>query len=217
MITSKSRGHDIYFNGKDWVYTDNGNKINDDRPCKHCGNPPVYGKDSCIGDVLGAESVCCGHGDGIVKILAGIELKFVESVDDDKDIVARAYYPDEGSRIEIAKGKSKAIIEMALIHEIGHFVDWYLSKGKQSKEKIIREMCADSIYELTKNENKDIVGFTNEDNTLYQNSELQSLSIGIIKWLCDYKNPHCKVVVSCDGVEMIESIEKHKIQSFIKD
>ena len=50
MVKAYSRGHEIYFDGKDWRYSDN-NAINDDsRPCKKCGRMPTNeGYDACLG------------------------------------------------------------------------------------------------------------------------------------------------------------------------
>ena len=48
--TSHSRGHKIYFDGKDWRYMDTKDIINDDRPCTRCGRPPTSeGHDACLG------------------------------------------------------------------------------------------------------------------------------------------------------------------------
>jgi hypothetical protein len=63
MIISHSRGHEIYYNGKEWRYRDTNEICNDDRPCKKCGRyPTVEGYDACLGHVFGAKSACCGHG-----------------------------------------------------------------------------------------------------------------------------------------------------------
>lgn len=63
MMTSYSRGWEIYFDGKDWRYVDN-NQIHDDsRPCKRCGRmPTAEGYDACLGYIDGVTSACCGHG-----------------------------------------------------------------------------------------------------------------------------------------------------------
>lgn len=63
MIKSHSRGWEIYFDGKDWRYSDNGKLAKDSRPCKRCGRMPTKeGYDACLGYIEGAKSVCCGHG-----------------------------------------------------------------------------------------------------------------------------------------------------------
>lgn len=63
MITSNSRGHEIYYDGANWRYTDNNEIDNDTRPCKRCVCMPTEeGYDACLGYVEGAKSACCGHG-----------------------------------------------------------------------------------------------------------------------------------------------------------
>ena len=63
MIKSYSRGWEIYFDGKDWRYSDNGELDDDSRQCKRCGRKPTKeGYDACLGYIEGAKSACCGHG-----------------------------------------------------------------------------------------------------------------------------------------------------------
>ena len=63
MIKSYSRGHEIYYDGKDWRYVDTGEIVNNNRPCKRCGRTPTEeGHDACLGHIEGAKSACCGHG-----------------------------------------------------------------------------------------------------------------------------------------------------------
>jgi hypothetical protein len=63
MVKSYSRGHEIYYDGKIWRYTDNKETVNNMRPCKRCGRAPTKeGYDACLGHVEGAKSACCGHG-----------------------------------------------------------------------------------------------------------------------------------------------------------
>ena len=63
MITSYSRGWDIYYDGSIWRYRDNDEPINGHRPCKRCEKPPTKeGYDACCGHIEGAVSACCGHG-----------------------------------------------------------------------------------------------------------------------------------------------------------
>lgn len=63
MVTSYSRGWEIYFDGKNWRYCDNNEIDNDLRPCKKCGRLPTKeGHDACLGYIKGAISACCGHG-----------------------------------------------------------------------------------------------------------------------------------------------------------
>ena len=63
MVTSHSRGHEIYLDGMDWRFADN-NEIDDGlRICKRCEcKPTKEGYDACLGHVVGATSACCGHG-----------------------------------------------------------------------------------------------------------------------------------------------------------
>ena len=63
MVKSYSRGHEIYYDGKIWRYTDNKETVNNMRPCKRCGRTPTKeGYDACLGHIEGAKSACCGHG-----------------------------------------------------------------------------------------------------------------------------------------------------------
>ena len=72
MVTSYSRGHKIYYDGKDWRYVDNNEILNDKRPCKRCGKTPTKeGYDACLGHIEGATSACCGHGVVEPHILKG--------------------------------------------------------------------------------------------------------------------------------------------------
>lgn len=63
-IHSLDRGHPIT-PGEDgeWVYEDNGEKCNHNRPCKRCGKTPTpEGYDACLGYLEGIQYACCGHG-----------------------------------------------------------------------------------------------------------------------------------------------------------
>jgi len=63
MIKSQSRGHEIFYDGADWRYTDTQEICEDKRPCKKCGKYPTKdGFDACTGHIDGATSACCGHG-----------------------------------------------------------------------------------------------------------------------------------------------------------
>lgn len=59
-----ARGHRIKYIDNKWVYEDNGEEVNDRRPCSNCGRPPtkLEGHDACIGHVEGCTDACCGHG-----------------------------------------------------------------------------------------------------------------------------------------------------------
>ena len=64
MVKSYSHGHEIYFDGNKWLYTDTDAAIDgQERPCKRCGQMPTReGYDACLGHIAGATSACCGHG-----------------------------------------------------------------------------------------------------------------------------------------------------------
>lgn len=158
MIKSTSRGHEIIFLENEWIYEDTKEPVSDKRQCKFCGLFPDDNKvDPCLGNITGAISACCGHGIEPMYIVAKIELKLSDKIKEDDDIIASAFYPNEGNRIEVRKGLSKAYFEKALIHELSHFVDWYISKGIQSNNLEIREQCAESIEkEITMKMNEQI-------------------------------------------------------------
>lgn len=63
MAKSHSRGHEIYYDGFVWRYTDTNMVLDDNRVCKRCGKSPTKeGEDNCLGHIDGATSCCCGHG-----------------------------------------------------------------------------------------------------------------------------------------------------------
>jgi len=92
-MVAKSRvsGHEVVYDGKDWIYADTGEVVNL-RPCSHCSEKPVAvmvkipadlshtGKviwkyaqiDACIAPIVAAlqkagvdmRGSCCGHGNG---------------------------------------------------------------------------------------------------------------------------------------------------------
>ena len=65
MILSYIRGYEITWlkNLGTWIYVDNGEGINDERPCKKCSKSPTSeGYDACLGFLPGVKSACCGHG-----------------------------------------------------------------------------------------------------------------------------------------------------------
>jgi hypothetical protein len=45
----------------------------------------------------------------------------------------------------IVKGLNKLEFCSLIFHEVGHLFDWYLSNGKQSKNKKVREKIARAI------------------------------------------------------------------------
>ena len=63
MVTSYSRGHKTYYDGKKWRYCDNGEVDDGMRPCKRYGKPLTQEEyDACLGYIDGVISACCGHG-----------------------------------------------------------------------------------------------------------------------------------------------------------
>jgi len=85
-------------------------------------------------------------GIAIPKLSVSFELEIVDIVDnDDADVVARCFYPDEGNSVKIVRGLSEAEVRVAICHEIGHLIDWYLSEGSQSSKTETREASANNI------------------------------------------------------------------------
>lgn len=64
MTVSHIRGHEIYWNGKQWLYKDTNEAIlNNERPCAKCGQMPTpEGHDACLGYIENIKNACCGHG-----------------------------------------------------------------------------------------------------------------------------------------------------------
>lgn len=62
-VKSYERGHEIFFDGINWRYSDNKQIANGKRRCKKCGMKPTKeGYDACLKHIAGATSACCGHG-----------------------------------------------------------------------------------------------------------------------------------------------------------
>lgn len=61
------RGHEIYFEGKEWFFSDTGDPVIvtwKDRPCGYCDRANTQeGHDGCIGRLPGVMNACCGHGE----------------------------------------------------------------------------------------------------------------------------------------------------------
>ena len=63
MNKSYSRGHEIYYDGINWKYSDDNSIHDNSRPCKKCNcYPTPEGYDACLGKIEGASHACCGHG-----------------------------------------------------------------------------------------------------------------------------------------------------------
>jgi hypothetical protein len=59
------RGHKIEFDIAKfiWVYSDNKESVEKERPCIRCGKMPTKeGHDACLGFLPEVKSACCGHG-----------------------------------------------------------------------------------------------------------------------------------------------------------
>ena len=77
-VKSLSSGHEIYFDGEQWRFSDTKEIVNHERVCSHCGEEPavfeVDGKsffvDRCLFNLVKAlndggvptKMACCGHG-----------------------------------------------------------------------------------------------------------------------------------------------------------
>lgn len=81
-----------------------------------------------------------------MKLVIEYEIEAVDSFEDE-DVIARVYYPDEGSVIKVKKGLNTITLSKAIHHEIGHVIDFLISGGNQSKDTEIREYNADIIGE----------------------------------------------------------------------
>lgn len=69
------RGHDILFDGDEWVYVDTGHEVtsNPNRICSHCSmSNRLDDFDPCIGFLTGVSNACCGHG---IAINAYVQLE----------------------------------------------------------------------------------------------------------------------------------------------
>ena len=81
-----------------------------------------------------------------MKIKLEIDLEIIEEFKDNKDVIARINYPNEGNKIQVIKGLNKLDFTYAIFHEVSHLFDWYLSNSKnttnQSENVDIREKIA---------------------------------------------------------------------------
>jgi len=80
-----------------------------------------------------------------MELNLNIKVEIVDSFEDNKDTIARVYYPNEGNKIKIVKGLNVIELSDSIFHEIGHLVDWYISNGEQSTSSEIREENAEQI------------------------------------------------------------------------
>lgn len=80
-----------------------------------------------------------------MKLNIELDIEIVDKFIDNKDTIARVFYPNEGGVIKIVKGLNTITLSEAIFHEIGHIVDWYISNETQSSEVEVREKNADVI------------------------------------------------------------------------
>lgn len=79
------RGHAIYFDGREFRFSDNHQSTVEtwkDRPCGHCGlNNTPEGHDGCLGTLPGVSNACCGHGvdrAAYIQYTDGTEVRGIE-------------------------------------------------------------------------------------------------------------------------------------------
>lgn len=80
-----------------------------------------------------------------MKLKLEIDIDIVEEFKDNKDTIARVFYPNEGNKIQIIKGLNTLELSNVIFHEVGHLIDWYISNENQSYNVNIREENADEI------------------------------------------------------------------------
>jgi len=86
MIESKSLGHEIIYNGKEWEYKDSGEPITDNlRACSNCGKLSTEkGHDNCLWELPGITNACCGHGgntdEAYVQFLDGFAISGKDAI-----------------------------------------------------------------------------------------------------------------------------------------
>jgi len=76
MQTSTSRGHDIVFKDRKWIFKDTELNVEDNHmkiPCGRCGKHSTSeGHDACLGTLIGVMNACCGHGgEAYIQFLDG--------------------------------------------------------------------------------------------------------------------------------------------------
>ena len=92
------RGHEIVFDGKDWIYTDNGVlvKSQPNRNCFVCGEDnTAKGYDPCLGDLPGVLNACCGHGidEGYIQFENGLIIRGKFKIEKKESIEPKVYIP----------------------------------------------------------------------------------------------------------------------------
>lgn len=80
-----------------------------------------------------------------MKLNLSLDVEIVDNFETN-DTIARCFYPDDNEdKIQIIKGLNVIELSIAIHHEIGHIIDWYISNGYQSKNINIRENNANII------------------------------------------------------------------------
>lgn len=82
-----------------------------------------------------------------MKLNIKTDVEIVDKFEDNLETIARIHYPNEGNKIQIAKGLNTIELSEAIFHEIGHLIDWYISNGNQSENVNCRELNAQIIGE----------------------------------------------------------------------
>jgi len=74
------------------------------------------------------------------------EIEIVGKLEHNPDAIATVYYPHDNpsNKIRIIKGLNAVELSMAIHHEIGHVIDYYLGMSEQVE---IREQNAEIIGE----------------------------------------------------------------------
>ena len=84
-----------YIRGHQWIQTllgkrwsESGQRIRDNVPCKRCGEYPVMdGPDPCLGMLPGVRAACCGHGaePGYIMFRNGLVIRGYFKVEKDEE------------------------------------------------------------------------------------------------------------------------------------
>lgn len=80
------RGHEIYFDGSEWRYSDNGELTATTwkfRACGYCNLPNRADEhDACLGELPNVFNACCGHGassEAYIQFTDGVTLRGKEA------------------------------------------------------------------------------------------------------------------------------------------
>lgn len=100
--------------------------------------------------------------DDRLRLRFDVEVDLVESFGPDtENTLGRVFYPDEGGgpKILLKKGLNRIWLNQTIFHEVGHLVDWILSKGQQATSVDTREQIADEAEDFL---NKQFEGYRTE-------------------------------------------------------